>query len=155
MNYFTPYLDNWLTDDAGKDLARQSVTALDALNEHLAADYAAFGAPTAGVARRFAVDDFTTMVDSPWGRIPVNVFNTCTWLNVTCRVGGPQGFGDDANAAGYRVIAAAFEETIDLTTAPTTTTTTPAPAPAHPTAPPPSIPTMPPVPVSAAPTFTG
>jgi lysophospholipase L1-like esterase len=140
MNYFDPLLHHWLTDDAGKAQARQSVADLHVLNQHLTAGYAAFGAPTADVARRFAVDDFTTMVDSPWGQVPINVFNTCTWLTVTCRAGGPQGFGNDANAAGYEVIADAFKEIIDL-----------AGAPNHPVAPPRS----PPVPIRATPAYTG
>jgi hypothetical protein len=127
---------------------------LDELNQHLAVDYGAAGAPTADVASGFAVDD-TTLVDSPWGTVPRNVFNACRWLDITCNVGAAPGFGDDANADGYQVIAAAFITVIDAgppapppttpSSAPITTTTSTGPpavvAPADATA--------------AAPAFTG
>jgi lysophospholipase L1-like esterase len=126
MTYFDPLLNAWLTDDAGKQWARLTVQLADELNQHLVADYLAAGAPSADVAGKFAIDDFSTMVPSEWGTIPVNVYNACRWLDITCRAGGPQGFGDDANAAGYVVIASAFEEVMD---APPPTPTPPTPAP--------------------------
>jgi lysophospholipase L1-like esterase len=130
MNYFNPLLGNWLNGASGQAFANATTGLLDTLNQHLAADYAAAGAPTADVATGFAVDD-TTLVPSQWGTVPLNVRNACTWLDITCNVGAPPGFGDDANAAGYQVIAAAFipviDASLDAAAAPSTTTTTTAP----------------------------
>ena len=39
----------------------------------------------------------------------------CTWLNVGCQRRGPETFGIHANAAGYLVIAAAFEQVVSGT----------------------------------------
>ena len=149
MNYFDPLLNNWLTGPTGQAYAKATVTILDELNAHLVTDYGAVGAPTADVAGAFASDDFT-LVDSQWGQIPRNVFNACNWLDITCVVGGPEGFGDDANAAGYQVIAAAFEKVITpLAAPPTTTPPTTAPTPASAATSPPAVP------IATAARFTG
>ena len=104
MTYFDPLLGNWLDGPGGQALAEATVPLLDELNAHLVTDYSAVGAPSADVAGAFASDDFT-LVDSPWGTIPRNVYNACRWLDITCTPGQPEGFGDDANADGYQVIA--------------------------------------------------
>jgi lysophospholipase L1-like esterase len=138
MNYFDPLLIYWLDGPAGQATAQQSATGLGVLNDHLASDYTSFGVPVADVAASFFVGDFSDLVSSPWGTIPKNVALTCTWLDVLCRIGGPQGFGDDANAAGYQVIATAFEQVIP---------------PLVPSTPP--QPVVNPLPVVVAPKFTG
>ncbi len=145
MNYFNPYLNQWLAGPSGQDFARLTTAALDLVNQHLAASFAAHHVPMADVASAFESDDFTTMVDSPWGHIPVNVARACAWLDIGCDP-GQLFFGDDANAAGYRVIADAF-----LAVQPTLTPsadhpvpTTPAPTtPAQPTGTAPGPPTPP------------
>ena len=128
MTYFDPLLGNWLDGASGQALAEATVPLLDELNAHLVADYGAVGAPSADVAGAFASDDFT-LVDSPWGTIPRNVYNACRWLDITCTPGQPEGFGDDANVAGYQVIAAAFEAVIAPLPPPPTTTSTTEPLP--------------------------
>jgi lysophospholipase L1-like esterase len=130
MNYYDPLLIDWLDGPAGQAQARLSVTGIGVLNTHLASDYASFGITVADVAASFSIEDFSDLVSSPWGTIPKNVALSCTWLDVQCRIGGPQGFGDDPNEAGSRVIAAAFEQVINLTETPppptaTTITVTP------------------------------
>jgi lysophospholipase L1-like esterase len=163
MTYFDPLLGNWLSGPGGQGLAQGSVVLLDQLNAQLVDDYAAVGAPSADVAGAFASDDFT-LVSSPWGMIPRNVRNACTWLDITCTVGQSEGFGDDANAEGYQVIAAAFEAVIAplVDPSPTTTTSTTSPPSSVTTS---STPTSsggtgapapsPATPVSAAPALTG
>ncbi len=161
MTYFDPLLGNWLDGSAGQALAEATVPLLDQLNAHLVSDYSAVGAPSADVAGAFASDDWT-LVDSPWGTIPRNVDNACRWLDITCTPGQPEGFGDDANADGYQIIAAAFEAVIaPLPPPPTTSTTSTTEAP--PTTTMASVPTTPaasaaaPVatPVTVAPLLTG
>ncbi len=138
MNYFDPFLIYWLDGPAGQTRAQNSVAGIGVLNAHLASDYAAFRVPVADVATSFSVTDFSDLVASPWGTIPKNVALTCTWLDVECRISGPQGFGDEANATGYQVIASAFEQIV---------------APIVPTAP--VVPLPSPAPVGIVPRFTG
>jgi hypothetical protein len=129
------------------------------VNDHLVADYAAVNAPSADVAAAFASYDFDTLVTTEkWGVIPINVANACTWLDIICRVGQPEGFGDDANAAGYRVIADAFIKIIVLnpTTPTSTSTSTSTTSTTAPGSPPDETAVSPEaVAVVATPTFTG
>jgi lysophospholipase L1-like esterase len=128
MNYFDPFLIDWLLGPAGQAPAQTSVSNLLELNSELTSLYTGYGIPTADVAAAFHSTDFTDMVDSPWGSVPENVFLACSWLDVSCEAGGPEGLGDDANAAGYQAIAAAFEQVIGLGFPPSTTQpTTPTP----------------------------
>jgi lysophospholipase L1-like esterase len=129
MNYFDPLLNDWLLGPDGQADARLTVTLADELNRHLATDYWTVGAPTADVARAYAIDDFTIVPGTQWGEVPRNVVNACNWLDIGCVVGGPEQFGDDANAAGYQVIARTFEQVIDGVAPP---------APIPPAAPPPT-----------------
>ena len=120
MNYYDPYLIYWLDGPAGQTRAATSLNGLSVLNAHLTTDYANFGIPTADVAGAYSVNDFTDLISSPWGTIPKNVALACSWLDVACHAGGPQGFGDDPNQPGSQVIAAAFEQVINLTPTPIT-----------------------------------
>jgi lysophospholipase L1-like esterase len=144
MNYFDPFLIYWLDGPAGQAQAHLTEAGLGVLNAHLASDYASFGIPVADVATSFSVGDFSELVSSPWGTIPKNVALTCSWLDVQCHIGGPQGFGDDANATGYQVIASAFEQITH---------------PIMPSTPPPPVVIPPavviPLPIEIAPRFTG
>jgi len=109
------------------------------------------------VASAFAASDLSDLVSTPsWGTVPVSVANACTWLAVTCVIGGPEGFGIHPNAVGYQVIANAFEDAIGplappapppATTVPPSATV-PAAAPPAP-APPPSAPAVPATPPAA------
>jgi hypothetical protein len=105
-------LYEWFNGAAGRSIAVATVAVLGTLNQHLANDYAAYGTTVADVAGAFASTDMT-IVGSQWGNIPRNVARACTWLDISCGPGGG-GFGDDANEAGYKVIANTFLPTIVL-----------------------------------------
>lgn len=118
MTYFDPFLINWLAGPDGRAGIPITLDLLRTLNRHLTADFHRIGAVVADVATAFHSYD-STLVRSPWGNVPLNTALACSWLIVTCHAGGTQGFADDANDAGYRVIAAAFERTLGLPVGPT------------------------------------
>jgi len=126
MNYFNPFLGDWVAGGSGQTFAVSSVAELQLFNQVLEGAYAGEDVPVADVADAFESNDLTDMVSSPWGPVPVAVDKACTLLDITCTVGQLEGFGDDPNAAGATVIAGAFETTMgtDPTTITTTTTTT-------------------------------
>jgi lysophospholipase L1-like esterase len=111
MNYFDPFLDYWPDGAGGQAIAKESVTVIGIVNSTISSVYASFSAPVADVESAFQTTDLTPKVKSPWGRVPVAVVNTCTWLDFTCAK-GTGGFGDDTNAAGSSVIAGAFEKVV-------------------------------------------
>jgi lysophospholipase L1-like esterase len=124
MNYYDPFLGDWLAGGSTQVLANLSVSLVTNLNTLLAGAYQRIGAPVADVETAFHTTDLTDMVSSPWGSVPVAVDKACTLLDITCTVGQPEGFGDDPVPAGATVIAQAFEQIIGTTISPTTTTTT-------------------------------
>jgi len=143
MNYYDPFVIAWLQGLSGQVAAQESVTLLARLNGELATIYGNAGASLVDVASAFAASDLSDLVSTPsWGTVPVSVANACTWLAVTCVIGGPEGFGIHPNAVGYQVIANAFQDAIG-----------PLAPPAPPPAPPPAT-TVPPsatVPAAAPP----
>jgi len=110
MNYFDPFLIEWLEGQAGQTAAEGSAALLGRLNDELASLYSSGDVTIADVASAFEVTDLSDLVTTQWGLIPVAVERACTWLNVGCSAGGSETFGIHANAAGYLVIAAAFEQ---------------------------------------------
>ncbi len=126
MNYFNPFLGDWVAGGSGQSFAASSVAELALFNQTLGAAYGGEGVPVADVADAFESNDMTDMVSSPWGQVPVAVDKACTLLDITCTVGQLEGFGDDPDVAGATVIADAFETTMgsDPTTTTTSTTTT-------------------------------
>jgi len=112
MNYFDPFLIEWLLSPAGEVAAQASVGDLAQLNSTLTSGYSGFGAPVADVSTAFDTGDFADLVDSPYGTIPKNVDVVCTWLLVVCQAGGPEIFGIHPDAAGYLAIAQTFEQVI-------------------------------------------
>jgi len=127
MNYFNPFLGDWLAGGSEQSFAIGSVAELTLFNQVLDQAFAGEDVPVADVATAFQITDLTDMVSSPWGTVPVAVDKACTLLDITCAVGQPEGFGDDPVPAGATVIAHAFEQTIGNTISPTTTTTTVSP----------------------------
>jgi hypothetical protein len=117
MNYYDPYLGDWLAGGAARALALGSLAVVAQLNSDLEAVY---GGPsvTADVQGTFKTADDISMVGSPWGRVPVDVARACSWLDIVCRRGQPEGFGDDPTITGQTKIAAAFERTIGKLRAP-------------------------------------
>ncbi len=111
MNLYDPFLADYLTGAAGQAAATASVTLAQQVNQVLAADDKAFGARTADVQDAFSTADFTDTATLPGiGTVPLNVARICTWTWMCAPV--PVGPNIHANAAGYEVIAAAFERSI-------------------------------------------
>ncbi|MDH3442258.1 MAG: SGNH/GDSL hydrolase family protein [Gammaproteobacteria bacterium] len=106
MNYYNPYLSSWLEDAAGQTRATQSADAVRILTDTLDTTYASAGIAVADVAAAFQSDDFTTIVPTPNGQLPLSVANICDFT-YQC---DPDPVGPDihANTAGYSLIAEAF-----------------------------------------------
>jgi hypothetical protein len=117
MNYYDPYLGDWLAGGATRTLALGSLAVVAELNSDLETVY---GGPTvtADVQGAFKTADDGSLVGSPWGRVPVDVARACSWLDIVCHRGQPEGFGDDPNVTGRTKIAAAFERIIGKLAAP-------------------------------------
>jgi lysophospholipase L1-like esterase len=113
MNIYDPYLTMWLGDDAERTLARQSVVAIQLINEALEGVYADAGIPVADVESAFAIDDWETLVPlAGQGQVPRNLALLCerTW---TCF---PPPLGPDRhpNVLGARAMAEAFAAVLGL-----------------------------------------
>jgi lysophospholipase L1-like esterase len=119
MNYYDPFLAEWLTGSSGQTLARESVclttgygyptycpvkTGFDGL---LGTIYGAFAVPVANVATAFQTNNFNTI---PFIAVPVNVALICalTWMCAPA----PLGPNVHANDVGYAVIAFTFARKI-------------------------------------------
>ncbi len=108
MNYYDPFLAEWLSGSAGQALATESVTVAGEFNaDVLAPVYAAFGARVADVASAFQTTNFNLV---PFLGIPVNVLTICglTWMCAPA----PVGPNIHANVLGYALIASTFARTI-------------------------------------------
>jgi len=112
MNIYNPVLGDWLAPGAGRALALAAVTGVNLLSADMEKRFAAAGIPVANVENAFESTDLERFVSSPWGRVPVAVDVACRLLDITCRRGAVEGFGDDPNTAGAVVIAGAFEKVI-------------------------------------------
>jgi lysophospholipase L1-like esterase len=135
MNYFDPFVITWLEGQTGQTAAQSSVTVLNELNSELPSFYSSAAVAVANVASAFEVTDFSDLVSTQWGTIPVSVERACSWLDVSCLAGGPEGFGDDANSARYQVIATALEQLIESGMQPPRNTPTPPVVPTQSTTP--------------------
>jgi lysophospholipase L1-like esterase len=116
MEVYDPYLGDWLAGGAARTLALATIPVATALNGELSSLYGS--SSTADVADAFQTTDDTTLVHSPWGRVPVDVDRACSWLWIVCRPGHEEGFADDPTSTGQVHIAAAFEHTIGRLSAP-------------------------------------
>ncbi len=113
MTVYDPLLGDLLGPPGPqRTLAESAVAGLGTLNHDLEQVFAHASVPVADVADTFGATDLTHTVSSPWGQIPIGVDKACTLLDITCRVGATEGFGDDPNDAGDTVIAQAFEQKI-------------------------------------------
>ncbi len=108
MTYWDPFLGFWITGPDGEARARTSNQAMQVLNAGLVSTYRGEGALVADVAgpRFFNIGDFSHLVASRWGLVPVNVANACTWTWFCASP--PLGPDPHPNTRGYRVIADAF-----------------------------------------------
>jgi lysophospholipase L1-like esterase len=112
MNLYDPFLASYLTGTAGQAAARQSVALDESLNQLIAAADQSSGVRTADVQDAFSTADFTHTAVLGKVTVPLNVARICQWTWMCAP--SPVGPNIHANAAGYRVIAAAFEQAIGL-----------------------------------------
>jgi len=111
MNYYNPFLGYWLAGGPFRSFALSTVSTSKALNRELTAIYGGTK-KIADVQGRFRSTDLRNFVPSPWGDVPIAVDRACSWLDIQCHQGAPEGFGLDPNPAGERAIASAFERAI-------------------------------------------
>ncbi len=112
MTYYNPLLGNWLAGGTIRATVLAEQTHLVDLNRQLTRLYGGTRW-TADVEGAFHARDLRTFVSSPWGRVPLGVARACAWLDIFCRAGSIEGFGDDPNARGATAIARAFNARID------------------------------------------
>ena len=108
MNYYDPFLGEWLNGSAGQSLAGQSESLAVELNALLAQLYTSGGAETADPATLFQTTDFA-LTGTYLGSIePQNVADVCNWT-LFCSDGG----NIHANDIGHALVATAFEQVVD------------------------------------------
>ena len=109
MNYYDPFLAEWLQGPTGQALAKQSVEFTVFFNNVLAQIYAAARVPVADVQAAFQTTNFTLVPPLGW---PLNVSIICasTWMCAP----SPVGPNIHPNVAGYWVIAGTFAKTIGV-----------------------------------------
>jgi hypothetical protein len=115
MNYYDPWLGNWLAGGTTKTLTVKGVSTVTSVDAFFPKTYANFKDSIADVETAFQTTDLTDLVSSRWGQVPVSVDDACSWLDISCSAGHLEGFGDDPNKAGAVVIAKAFEKVIGKT----------------------------------------
>lgn len=143
-NYPDVFLAAWLTGPSGQDLARLSLTLVNALNTIFEDAATAAGADFADVSDAFRTNDFTLVDDPAYGEIPTNVAMICslTWMCVEQDI--------HPNDEGYAVIASVIVEALRAPAGPTS------PAPSSTSSAPVETPTVPTptVPSSTVPSTT-
>lgn len=107
MNYYDPFLAEYLTGSSGQTLAEESIALSTAFNGTLDGVYSAFGVPVADVSGAFQTDDFVDTTSLGGMTVPVNVANICEWTWMCAPA--PIGPNIHANDVGYEVIAKTFE----------------------------------------------
>lgn len=125
MSYYNPFLGYWLAGGPFRSFALSTVSAGEALSRELTAIYGG-AKQIADVQGAFRSTDLGTVVPSQWGDVPIAVDRACSWLDIQCHQGAPEGFGLDPMPAGELAIASAFERAIGPVCDPA-----PSPAPQH------------------------
>jgi lysophospholipase L1-like esterase len=107
MNYYDPFLQQWLNGPQGQVVAAASVTLLEALNTAESTEYVLYGWRVADVATAFHTLDFINKRPAPpYGLLPQNVAYICNYTFMCSQQ------NIHANAAGYQLIANAFAKHI-------------------------------------------
>jgi lysophospholipase L1-like esterase len=107
MNYYDPFLQQWLTGVQGQLIAAASVTLLEAVNNAETAEYVLYGWRVADVATAFHSLDFINKRPAPpYGLVPQNVAYICNYTFMCSQQ------NIHANVAGYQLIADAFAKHI-------------------------------------------
>lgn len=109
MSYWDPFLGLWTLSPIGKALAVIDNRSMQELNAGLEVAYRDGSVLFADVAgpEYFNIADFTHLVSTRWGRVPVNVANACMWTWF-CAGSGFEG-DPHPNTTGYGIIADAFQ----------------------------------------------
>lgn len=102
INYYNPFLADWLEGPEGEATAKSTTNLVLALNSLLGQTYGALGVPVADVSGAFVTSDF-----SPKGNLPHNVKTICqlTW---SCDFDNINRVHPNKN--GYKVIARTVEQ---------------------------------------------
>jgi hypothetical protein len=108
MDYYDPFLGEWLAGSAGQSVAQQSVVLVQALNTLLTQLYGAAGAATADPATLFQTTDFALTGSYLGVTEPQNVADVCNWT-LFCSDGG----NIHANDTGHALVALAFAQAVD------------------------------------------
>jgi lysophospholipase L1-like esterase len=107
MNYYDPFLAQWLTGTQGKAVALASVALLEALNVAEQTLYVLHGFKIADVALAFHSADFVTQrTVAPYGTLPTDVAFICQYTYMCSQS------NIHANVAGYQLIADAFRKRV-------------------------------------------
>jgi lysophospholipase L1-like esterase len=112
MNYYDPFLAEWLTGSGGQAVAEESIAVSADFDGVLDAGFAAYDIPVADVSTAFKTADITDTTSLDGATVPVDVANICNWTWMCA----PAPIGPDihANTAGYGVIAKAFEPLVHV-----------------------------------------
>jgi lysophospholipase L1-like esterase len=114
MDYYDPFLQQWVTGPSGQTLARESAVLSSILNGDITRIYGSLGAKPVDVQGPFAVQDFVMTGAFQGTTVPENVSRTCAWTHMCDpAVGGGFVMNIHANDIGHAKLATAFEQTID------------------------------------------
>jgi lysophospholipase L1-like esterase len=117
MNYYDPFLGDWLTGADGQALARASEMLAEQANSLLAGIYANAQVPVADVQAAFQTGDLTDQASLNGQTVPIDVARICQWTWM-CVPPAPQTPSVHPTSEGYGVIAGAFEAAIGTLQAP-------------------------------------
>jgi lysophospholipase L1-like esterase len=106
MDYYDPFLDQWLTGASGQTIAQESEQGVVALNNELGQIYSASGAAMADPATLFQTTNFALTGTYNGMTVPENVALICAWT-LMCSQSNIH-----ANDLGHAELAQAFETSI-------------------------------------------
>ena len=106
MDYYDPFLDQWLTGASGQAVAQESEQGIVALNSELGQIYGAAGAAMADPAALFQTTNFALTGSYNGMAVPENVALICAWT-LMCTQNNIH-----ADDQGHAELAQAFETSI-------------------------------------------
>jgi lysophospholipase L1-like esterase len=107
MDYYDPYLADWLLGIAGQNMAEETVDVIGELNAELGRIYAAAGVAMADPFSAFNSRDFSITGSYDGSKVPENVAVVCEWTHMCS---SRNVHTDDP---GHAVLAETFESLID------------------------------------------
>lgn len=79
LNYYNPFLAEYLLGAKGQAIAKASETLATAFNGEIADAAKTINAPVVDIAKAFLSNADTPMVTTSYGSLPTNVARICTW----------------------------------------------------------------------------